>query len=180
MSLPAVDAEPNDDLVEAPHGDLVELSAEDEPVAPNGKENRKPDATYHRVILGLCVSVLALSLLMSVRERTQVLIPGLGVPLPELCHMRRYVGVDCPGCGLTRSFISLAHGRVMDAWRYNPGAFLLFPLMLIQIPLRSAQLWRLRNGRPEGQMGWGGRGAVLAVVSVLLAQWVVRQLGVGF
>lgn len=167
-----------DAVVDVDDGDLVALPDETEKDAASVKGKGKPDSTYHWILLGLCVTVLLLSSLMSVREGRQVLVPLLGQPLPELCHMKRYTGIDCPGCGLTRSFISLAHGRVMDAWRYNPGAFILFPLMLFQIPFRSLQIRRLRQGLPAIQLGWVGRGAMGLVVGVLLGQWILRQLGV--
>ena len=61
------------------------------------------------------------ALALSVRDRSQVVIPFLKLPLPELCLMRRLASVDCPGCGLTRCFISLAHGDLPAAWSYNPA-----------------------------------------------------------
>ena len=174
-AIPSDSMEP---LVEAQAGELVELPTE-EKSARASKRERRSDATYHGIMLGLCLTVLVLSSLLTVRDGRQVLMPILGEPLPELCHMKRYTGIDCPGCGLTRSFISLAHGRVLDAWRYNPGAFVLFPLMLVQIPYRSLQIWRLRRGLPAWEAGWYGRGAMGAVVIVLVGQWILRQLGVG-
>ena len=174
-AIPSDSMEP---LVEAPAGELVELPT-DEKSARASKRERRSDAAYHAIMLGLCLTVLVLSSLLTVRDGRQVLMPIFGEPLPELCHMKRYTGIDCPGCGLTRSFISLAHGRVLDAWRYNPGAFVLFPLMLVQIPYRSLQIWRLRRGLPAWEPGWYGRGAMGAVVVVLVGQWILRQLGVG-
>ena len=171
-------AESTDHAVEVQDGDLIELPASADNHARSARKDRKADPIFHQVILGLCLAVLTLSIVMSVRERTQVLVPILGTPLPELCHMRRYTGFDCPGCGLTRSFISIAHGRMLDAWRYNPAGFLLFPIMLFQIPYRSVQVWRLRRGLREIQLGWLSRWPMIVVLVVLVTQWVVRQLGV--
>src|SRR5439155_16652693 len=93
--------------------------------------------------------VLAAALLLSVRNRTQVLLPLVELPLPELCMLRRMTGLPCPGCGMTRCFISLAHGDLPAAWSYNPAGLLLFAILVFQIPFRTVQLWRIRRGRPE-------------------------------
>jgi hypothetical protein len=117
---------------------------------------------------------------MSVREGRQVLVPLLGAPLPELCHMKRWTGFDCPGCGMTRAFISIGHGQLAQAWRYNAGALLLFPIMLFQIPYRAGQLWRLKRGLPEWQTGWVGRCAMITLAVVIFGQWILKQLEIGF
>ena len=33
----------------------------------------------------------------------------------QLCAVRRFLRFDCPGCGLKRSFIALAHGRIRES-----------------------------------------------------------------
>ena len=45
--------------------------------------------------------------------------------LPVICPFRGLTGLPCPGCGTTRSFFTLAEGRVLTALRLNPlGLFL--------------------------------------------------------
>lgn len=39
---------------------------------------------------------------------------------PVLCPFRLLTGLPCPGCGLTRSWVYLAHGQWSDAWLANP------------------------------------------------------------
>src|SRR5262245_30195969 len=95
-----------------------------------------PDRLYHIILLAICSSVLFGAALLSVRDRSQVVLPILQFPVPELCMMRRMVGIDCPGCGLTRCFISLAHGDLPTAWSYNPAGLWLFLIMAFQVPFR--------------------------------------------
>jgi hypothetical protein len=50
-----------------------------------------------------------------------------GVPLDgiEVCATRRFTGLACPGCGLTRAFAALARGDWAAAWSFHPFALLL-------------------------------------------------------
>ncbi len=147
---------------------------------PVNKAVPRPDPLYHTVILVVCTGVLILSLLLNVRDERHVLVPLLGTPLPELCMTKRLFGQGCPGCGMTRSFISLGHGDVRAALHYNPAAPLLFAILAFQIPLRLVQLVRIRRGLAELRFGWLPQ-ALFAVLGVLMiGQWILRQLGVGF
>ncbi len=40
--------------------------------------------------------------------------------LPSVCLFYHLTGQPCPGCGLTRSFVSLGHGDWHDALRWHP------------------------------------------------------------
>lgn len=129
---------------------------------------------YHWIFLVISVIVLTLSFLLDVNGPTQVSVPGLGHALPPLCTFQNLTGIDCPGCGMTRSFISIAHGRWMESLRYHPIGWLVFGLVVAQVPFRFMQLTRLRRGLPARQwpgavwMGWG-------VMILLVVQWVVRN-----
>jgi hypothetical protein len=41
--------------------------------------------------------------------------------------------VDCPFCGMTRSFVALAHGEVFAAFRFHPAGPLLFAAMAVAL-----------------------------------------------
>jgi hypothetical protein len=140
----------------------------------------RPDPLFHTVILGLCIGVLLLSAILSVRGSTQVVLPLFNLPLPELCMLKRYTGLSCPGCGLTRCFIAIAHGDLTAALAYNPAGVILFVMVAIQIPLRSRQIWRIRHGLPELTTGIWGQTALLVFVVALLGQWTMRLFGITF
>ena len=138
----------------------------------------RPDPLYHGVLLAISSAILALAVVLSVRDRSQVLLPWLNIPLPELCLMRRTMGFGCPGCGMTRCFISLAHGDWAAAWSYNPAGLFLFVVVALQIPFRSWQLWRIRRGLPELRTGVLAQVFLAAFASALLGQWALRLAGV--
>lgn len=48
-----------------------------------------------------------------------------GDPASTVCLLRRTTGIDCPGCGMTRAFSSLARGDWRAAVAFHPLAPLL-------------------------------------------------------
>lgn len=53
-------------------------------------------------------------------------------PLEHLCLVKNITGIPCPGCGLTRSFLSLLSGHLSKAFFYHP-LFFTIPFILIII-----------------------------------------------
>lgn len=134
--------------------------------------------TNHWAILLGAAAVMGLSALLSLGEhQSEVMVPLVGIPLPPVCAMKLYTGLDCPGCGLTRSFIATAHGQWSEALRFNPAGPIWFALIAVQIPWQAAQLWRIRRGRRPFELGWWGQGMLYAALAALIVQWSLRQWG---
>ena len=125
-------------------------------------------------MLLLAIGVLSLAAVLHVRDGRQVLLPFWDVPLPSLCTFRRMAGFDCPGCGLTRAFISLAGGDLASAWRYNAAGIFFFLLLAFQIPYRIVQLWRSWWGRPEFLLHSLGFNWLILLCVALVAQWLFK------
>jgi hypothetical protein len=53
---------------------------------------------------------------------------GLGVPL---CFFHSSTGIDCPGCGLTRSLSCAMRGMVAESWHYHPMGILILALFVV-------------------------------------------------
>lgn len=75
------------------------------------------DALRHsdRVLISV---VLGAILLIS------VIVPR--APKIDLCAFHRITGLPCAGCGMTRSFIAMGHGRVREAFAWHPMGPVLF------------------------------------------------------
>jgi hypothetical protein len=137
---------------------------------------RARSMAQRRVLFGVAAAIVLLSCALSLGERPeQVVIPVLNVPLPPLCAMKRYTGVDCPGCGLTRSFIALGHGRWSEALAYNPAGPLWFAIIAGQLPWQWLQLRRLKQGKEEWNLGLWGQAVLGIGMLALIGQWLVRQ-----
>lgn len=159
-------------------------NAESVPVEPS-QPVRMPrlasrlDETQHWSLLISSSIIVLLAIFMSTKGEVQVIVPIINRPLPPLCTSKRVFNLDCPGCGLTRCFISLAHGDVARAWHYNPAGIWFFALVAIQIPYRAYQLWRIRSGRPPlylGRTNW----LLWVLLVLMLGQWIIKlSLGTG-
>jgi hypothetical protein len=145
----------------------------DEPRAPFVAPPRRDPPSYHAWLLGVSLAVLAAAALLDVRGGTQVVLPWLDVPLPELCYWKRYLGLDCPGCGLTRCFISMAHGDLASAWHYHPLGMALFAALVLHVPYRAGQWWRVRRGLAAWRLP-GLAVATWTLIALFTAQWLWR------
>ncbi|MHB8861711.1 MAG: DUF2752 domain-containing protein [Pirellulaceae bacterium] len=126
---------------------------------------------HHWTFLVLACLVVMGAAALNVRNGQQVVVPFLNEPLPGTCTFLRVTGLPCPGCGLTRSFISVAHGHVAEAWRYNPAGILFFAIVLYQIPYRTWQIYRIRRGLGEHRWAHVDNWVLLGLCILLLLQW---------
>ncbi len=65
-----------------------------------------------------------------------------GWQVPEICTVRRVLGIPCPGCGLTRSFVFMGHGEWLSALRMNWLGPVFWLTLAVQVPLRIRKLAR--------------------------------------
>jgi hypothetical protein len=56
-----------------------------------------------------------------------------GRPLGGMCLSHELFGVDCPFCGLTRSFVALAHGDLHASLAWHPAGPILFVAMIMLV-----------------------------------------------
>lgn len=134
----------------------------------------RPSATHHLVILGFCTAAILGAFLLGINKTDHLATPWLNIPLPSVCQFRNLTGLDCPGCGLSRAFVSIAHGRFAEAWSYNGASLLVFAFVLVQIPYRTFQVWRIRSGRGEIYWPLISNIIIAVVVGAMFLQWAVK------
>lgn len=134
------------------------------------------EARWHALLFAGATAIVCASVLLQLSDQGRVVLPWVELSLPELCYWKRYFGTNCPGCGLTRSFVALGHGEWSAAWRFNSAGWLLFAAVVFQLPYRSVQWWATSQGRqarPWPGLSW----AAWALLPILLGQWIVRSWG---
>jgi hypothetical protein len=59
------------------------------------------------------------------------------------CFYKRYFGIECPGCGMQRSFIELLKGNVVESFLLYPA---LFPLLFTLFYLILHLIFKYKHG----------------------------------
>jgi hypothetical protein len=160
--------------------DAPEWSADGDPktrgeglTTPHPDGTSRPDASYvrsHREVLALSLLVLILAFGLVELPGGRVAVRGLtGYPLPSSCASRSLLGIKCPGCGLTRSFIHLVEGDWRASWRCHRLGGPMAAVVIFQIPCRLLAL--RRPGRPPIPARWvAAPGA--ALIALLILNWL--------
>jgi hypothetical protein len=135
-----------------------------------------PRTSHHLALLGVSAGVIGLCMLLTPVDDRRIAVTGLSrFPLPELCQSRVWLGIDCPGCGLTRSLIHFFHGRWDASLQMHRFGWLLALLTLLQIPYRLAALmtsnaWPLGSTFPRA-VGYG-------LAALLSVNWILKLAGI--
>ncbi len=102
-------------------------------------------------MLLITCSVVVLSFLLQVRPDQHVGFSWLpGVSFPQTCLSRSLYDVKCPGCGLTRSLVHLAHGDWNASMTIHRLGWLVAIAVLLQFPYRIIMLSRSGDPIPGG------------------------------
>jgi len=105
----------------------------------------RKETKEHIWILALCAFIIALSLLFSINEENRAnFLSFKAYPMPETCFFKVVIGVKCPFCGMTRSFISMSHLDFKKAWEFNKLGIFIYALVILQIPYRSMIILKRR------------------------------------
>jgi hypothetical protein len=150
-------------------GDL-EIAREEARIAADAR-------AHHRSYLVLAVLALGLSLALDAGAGGGLVVPviGAGRELPVLCPLKAATGWDCPGCGLSRSFVAIAHGRIAEGFAQHRIGLAIFLLAIYQLAYRP---WMMRRGAwdPPGPLLAVHRVATFAVIAALVANWIVNLI----
>ena len=95
--------------------------------------------------------------------------------VPSICLFHNFTGLPCPGCGLTRSWVAMAHGHAGEALVWHPLGPMLF-LSALGYALWSA--WTALKKPPFAPPRKLQTGALVAVSLLMLAFWALRLGGV--
>ena len=62
------------------------------------------------------------------------------------CPVLHNTGLYCPGCGGRRMLKALLHGRIYQAFRYNPFLFISIPFVIVYYPVNMILFIRQDHG----------------------------------
>jgi len=98
-----------------------------------------------------------------------------------LCPTAFFLGIPCPGCGLTRATLALFHGDFRGALRLHPLVFVLTPLFGLALGAALRDYVRgPRAGARQPPAWWTGRTGIAlasALFVLVLGVWALRFAG---
>jgi Protein of unknown function (DUF2752) len=89
------------------------------------------------------------------------------------CFFRKATGLECPGCGMTRATYAALHGRIGDAFRFNPVGMVILPVALVGLGIEVIGWVR---GKPLPFSLNPGRWGATILMVIVIVFWVVRNL----
>ena len=149
--------------------DLPVLTEADESGSRQARQLRQLRVHHRNMLIGSAI-VLCLAFVLRFGEGQRVTVAG--IPLPPLCASQAIFGAGCPGCGLTRSFVLLAHGDWHAARKMHRIGWVLALAMLAQFPYRTLAL-RSPNGQPLGR--WFPQVFGYLLIALLIGNWLLQM-----
>lgn len=131
----------------------------------------------HLFVAAVCLVLVILALLLQPAEPGAGRLTVGGLALPEVCAFKQATGLPCPGCGLTRSWVSALHGDLAASALHHPLGWLVLLYALAQAARHL--LWVSAPGerrRIEAAGRWLDRGIVV-LAGLLLVAWVPTLVG---
>ena len=141
----------------------------------NSSENQPaaPTRSRHWQMLIISLGVICLSFLLQVVDEGKVAFRFLPtIALPESCLSRAWFSIECPGCGLTRSFIYLAEGQITRSLQMHRIGWVMAIAVLSQIPYRSVALYTRSNILSARLCKWFGN----LLIAGLILNWLFNQM----
>lgn len=131
----------------------------------------------HYIILALCLFILAAAFAAAYIDPVFSFITH-DPPGPfGLCIFKNITGHDCPGCGLTRSFLYIARGDFTRSLNYHDFGVILFVYLCLQIIIQVLYLifdqvkYISFTGRLLGWMG-------LVLLFALYFRWGIKSINI--
>lgn len=123
-----------------------------------------------------CLAVLVMAALLEPAGVGGERLGVAGFTLPATCSFQAVTGAPCPGCGLTRSWVSAVHGDLWTSVRHHALGWLLLLYALAQAVRHGA--WLALPGRRPATERFGGRlDRSIVVLGVLFfAVWIPRLI----
>jgi hypothetical protein len=100
---------------------------------------------------------------------------GILTKVPVFCPLRRFTGIPCASCGLTRAMTALCHGDVITAVHYHLAAPMFFLVWIGIVLISCFELWTERDILGSLWLRWGKTATWLGLI-IILAGWGVNLM----
>lgn len=114
------------------------------------------------------LKTIAIVLVIGLLYLIFVLVTDIKIP----CIIKLATGFDCPSCGITRMFVSMAKFDFAAAFRYNPVIFSTLPLLIFILTVPSINYIK-SNNRGGGIIY---KISVISEISILVIYGIARNI----
>lgn len=122
-------------------------------------------------MLILASVVVVSAFVFRVPSNDRVELAGLeGVPMPSMCLSKSLWGVECPGCGLSRSLLCFFQGHLANSLALHRVGWVIAIAVVLQFPYRIVALAR-KQDYPLGKRLPALFG--YALIFLLVGNWIV-------
>lgn len=137
-----------------------------------GPRTSRGEVLLRGAVLALGVGILCAALALEPAASGAGRLRLGGFFLPETCALKATTGVPCPGCGLTRSWVSAVHGDAAGSLGHHPLGWLVLLYALAQGARHGA--WLALPARRAAVERLGGRldRGVIVLGALLLGAWI--------
>lgn len=135
--------------------------------------NKLSSSFPHAIVLLVSLALIFGGLAFNVSEQGFCVWASTGERSPTSCAFRFFTGIDCPGCGMTRCFVSMVHGQWAQAWRFHPWGVVFYLFLCAQIPYRLFQIYRISTNREPIVIPYWTEGLV-GFLLLYFIQWFFR------
>lgn len=141
-------------------------------------EHATSEIRRHISVIVAAVLVLILATLLVVRSDERVALRWWpSWPAPETCLSRTWLQIDCPACGLTRSFVLLAAGQFAESVQRHRVGWLVVLFVVWQIPYRLLRVRTImKTGMTRLATRWPRR-CTFAAAAILVVNWIGKLCG---
>jgi len=124
----------------------------------------------HRFMLIVACLIVVSALVFRVPSNDRVELTGMeGLPMPSMCMSKSMLGLDCPGCGLTRSLLCFFQGDFGNSLALHRIGWIMAVAVILQFPYRIVALVR-KQDHPLGKRLPEVFGYIL--IFLLVANWL--------
>lgn len=113
-----------------------------------GTSKRKGELLPNIIIIIVCSAILGGALIGQVSPLEDSRVRLGGAAIPNVCMFRAYTGLPCPGCGLTRSLILAAHGKIGLSFSFHRLGFITIIYVLLQFVMNLGYILISRRRAP--------------------------------
>jgi hypothetical protein len=117
-----------------------------------GSRTLPGERNERRSLLIICGAILFLSSVLQINQNGQVYLPPFEqFGLPAMCATKVLFHLDCAGCGITRSLVSIGHGDWRTSLAFHPAGLAVYGFLWAQVLFQVMALQRLRRGQSSAQ-----------------------------